>query len=200
MKLFGIGLSRTGTKSLAEALSILGFKTGHYDEGMAAIEQTPNGLDINLKAVAEWDALTDIPAAAFYQELDQAFPGSKFICTVRDKESWLVSIERHFMTNIQRYREGHGICADKASALREKMYGTTRFDTEVMSKIFDVHYGDVGAYFSGREHDLLMLDICGSATWEPLCSFLEKSVPEVSFPAMNVRSANFKPSEMEDLS
>ena len=34
--------------------------------------------------------------APFYAQLDRAFPGSKFILTVREKEAWLRSAEVHW--------------------------------------------------------------------------------------------------------
>jgi hypothetical protein len=44
---------------------------------------------------------------------------------------------------------------------------------------------DVNEYFSGREDDILYLDICGGEGWESLCKFLGKEVPDIPFPSKN---------------
>ena len=75
-KIWCLGLSRTGTTTLSEVLNRVGYRHIHYptDEQM---------LDMNN------DGCGDIPVIPVYKELDRRFPNSKFIYTIRDKESWL---------------------------------------------------------------------------------------------------------------
>ncbi|MFC1452265.1 sulfotransferase [Verrucomicrobiota bacterium] len=86
--MFGIGLGRTGTKSLTEALEQLGFRTKHCPRFF---------LDDEARPCIDWadfdshDALTDEGVALVYQEADRRYPGSKFILTMRDPEDWLRS-------------------------------------------------------------------------------------------------------------
>ncbi|MBL0299362.1 MAG: hypothetical protein IPQ21_19985 [Betaproteobacteria bacterium] len=46
------------------------------------------------------EALTDTPIPSFYRELDRRYPGAKFILTVRDMESWLLSCKRQFTAKL----------------------------------------------------------------------------------------------------
>jgi hypothetical protein len=79
-KIFGIGLSRTGTTSLHAALGILGYRSIHYPQ-----------LDRLYELVDDHDAASDTPVACSYRQLDARYPGSRFILTVRDFRAWLES-------------------------------------------------------------------------------------------------------------
>ena len=59
-KVFGIGLSRTGTRSLAAALSRLGFRAGHYDAALRAMTIADGEVVPDFDLIDAWEALTDI--------------------------------------------------------------------------------------------------------------------------------------------
>src|SRR5437667_405805 len=85
-KIFGLGLSKTGTTSLANALQILGYRT---KDNMGVVKYATDDLSsVDLEVVDANDALTDTPIPSFYRALDARYPGSKFILTVRDSEGW----------------------------------------------------------------------------------------------------------------
>src|SRR5690349_19921009 len=94
-KVFGLGLSKTGTSSLSEALNYLGIKTIHYPSDELTWRELRSG-NYRLTLMNEWQGAVDISVAPFYPQLDQAFPQSKFILTVREKEAWLRSCEQHW--------------------------------------------------------------------------------------------------------
>jgi hypothetical protein len=81
MKIIGVGLSKTGTSSLAAALNQLGFRCVHSWQAYA----------IGVQA-----AMVDGPAASRYRELDIMYPGSRFILTLRQREAWLESCRKHW--------------------------------------------------------------------------------------------------------
>lgn len=178
-KVFGIGLGRTGTLSLANALTTLGYHTGHFAEGLALLQFNDGLLGFDHNAVAQWDALTDVPVAVIYKELDRAFDGSKFILTVRDRDDWLSSLELHF-SKVDA-RTGPNDPTDRL-ALRKLAFGSTRFDSAVCSAAYERHVNAVTEYFHERPEDLLVLDICGGVDWHPLCEFLGEPIPNESFP------------------
>jgi len=182
MKVFGIGLSRTGTKSLTKALSILGYRSAHFDIGVKALRQTDNGLAFDYSLLTDWDSLTDIPAAAFYEALDKHFPQSKFILTIREKDAWLESCERHYYANHVPYFEKHNIEADIVLRLNCLVYGREIFDLEAFNMAYDSHVKQVRSYFQNRQSDLLIVNICAGEGWKPLCQFLDKQVPATPFP------------------
>ena len=89
-KIICIGLPKTGTSSLHRALEILGLKSVHYPHDEETVAQLRRG-DYRLKVLEENDAVSDVPIAAIYPQLDTAFPGSKLILTTREVDSWIRS-------------------------------------------------------------------------------------------------------------
>jgi hypothetical protein len=178
MKIFGIGLSKTGTSSLAHALEILGYRTKDYP---GIQRYTPGDLSSIDPAVLEnYDALTDTPIPSFYRELDRAYPGSKFILTVRDMDGWLHSCKKQFTVNhAKAMNEAH-------ERLFLDLYGTTVFDEDKFRAGYERFVQGVMAYFSERPQDLLILNVTGGEGWEKLCAFLGKPVPDMPFPKANV--------------
>lgn len=169
-KIFGVGLSRTGTSSLTYALRILGYSAKHFP-------QDP------LSMAKEYDALTDTTVARDYKKLDKLFPNSKFILTVRDMDSWLRSVEAHFLRNPVDTRE------EWVLQLREDVYKTRDFNRDLMQAAYSRHLNDVQLYFKERPTDLLIMDICNGEGWEVLCPFLSQKIPTEPFPQINVTSA-----------
>ena len=155
-KVFGIGISKTGTTSLNRALSILGYKT--------IMLATWNELGED-----DFEAATHEGIANNFQQCDRIWPGSKFICTLRSHEPWLRSLSRHHLYNF----------LTKGDRLRPT---GNRGQTVA---IYDAHMKRVAEYFEDRGRDLLYLDVCGGEGWEPLCRFLGKPVPSDPFPHVN---------------
>ncbi|HEY3324860.1 MAG TPA: sulfotransferase [Planctomycetota bacterium] len=169
-KIFGIGLSRTGTRSLTRALELLGFKAVHYP--------------VDLQEIEENDAATDIPVAAQYQELDRLFPGSKFILTLRERETWLRSCQRH-LTDPERVRALNALperAREYRLRIRQQVYGTTGFEPKAYTDAYERHLAEVRAYFAERRECLLEIDICAGEGWVRLCPFLERPMPKLAFP------------------
>lgn len=177
MKVYGIGLSRTGTTSLNKALEILGYNAfhfPHFDSFWGHIRIRGKFLD--------YDALTDLPVAIKYRELDRRFPGAKFVLTVRETEAWLSSCERYPAFSV----DSRPSQRPKFRALRQKIYGCDCFDRALFAQTSQRHYSQVVEYFRNRPQDLLILDIAKGEGWEKLCPFLGKPVPTSPFPRTNV--------------
>lgn len=49
-----------------------------------------------MSALERHYALCDPPIPILYEKLDQAYPGSKFILTVRNEDKWLTSVRNHW--------------------------------------------------------------------------------------------------------
>lgn len=188
MKVFGIGLSRTGTKSLTISLNQLGFNIVHYPNDTKTLQELMAG-NYNLSILQDCDGITDITTVSYYPQLDRLFPNSKFILTVREKESWLKGIEAHwhnkpvFDTNPEN--------EDKMRLrrfLRLAVYGTYTFNADRLAYVYDLHHKNVMDYFKDRPESLLVLNICGGEGWEVLCPFLERSILQEEFPVMSKKS------------
>ncbi len=167
--IFGCGLSRTGNKSLGNALKTLGYNPVKY----------PKSID-NLGTV--YDAAVDITVIAWLDQLDLKFPDAKWILTIRDMDSWLKSCERWFGRSLDD-------CSPTKQAylnhFRRIVYGTETFDPVVWQEVYHRHMERILAKFSERENQLLVINICQGESWDKLCSFLEKPIPEAVFPSIS---------------
>ncbi|HZU14651.1 MAG TPA: sulfotransferase [Chloroflexota bacterium] len=189
-KIFGIGLERTGTTSLTNALNWLGFSTVHYPEDETTRTEIYRHFSsgsnlIRLSLLDHCDALTDTPVCCIYKALDLSYPGSRFILTVRDKESWLRSrrkfAERWIAPRFKALGQDHPANA-YTRFIGDRLYGPYDYDP---SRAFDAYYADAIAYFKDREDQFLLLNICGGEGWDKLAPFLGVKMPEVPFPWLN---------------
>jgi hypothetical protein len=161
-KVFVIGLSKTGTSSLRQALKFLGYRVFKADMAL------PPGDD--------FDAATHEYVAANFELLDRRYPGSKFIYTVRSKDGWLDSVYRHWRTH-----EKRRIADRKMLTL---LYGLPNwgFDPEIFSAAYERHHARVMNYFLGRPRDLLVMNVCAGDGWGALSPFLGVPTPDAPFP------------------
>lgn len=178
MKIFGIGLSKTGTTSLAHALELLGYTTRDYP---GLVHYAPGDLSsIDAGLLASHDALTDTPIPSFYRELDARYPDAKFILTVRDAEGWLKSCKKQFTQKLaDKQNEAH-------NRLFMDLYGCTVFDEAKFRAGYARFVEGVEAYFADRPDKLLIMNVVAGDGWEKLCPFLGKPVPQQPFPKANV--------------
>lgn len=178
MKIFGIGLSKTGTTSLAQALTLLGFNTRDYP-GLS--HYAPGDLSsIDPAMLEEFDALTDTPIPSFYRELDARYPDARFILTLRERQGWLNSCKKQFTQKLaDKQNEAH-------SQLFMDLYGCTVFDEAKFAAGYDRFVEGVLEHFRDRPGKLLTLNVTGGDGWEKLCPFLGHSIPDVPFPKANV--------------
>lgn len=171
-KVFGIGFHKTGTTSLAAALKVLGYRV----TGPNWVERTDIGESVRHLArelAQEYDAFQDNPWPLLYREMDAAFPGSKFILTIRETEAWFSSVRRHF-----------GVAE---TPMREWIYGFgSPTDHEaIYVERYERHNREVVDYFRNRPGDLLVMDMTRGHGWQPLCEFLGVAIPREPFPHKN---------------
>jgi len=157
-KIFGIGLPKTGTSSLNQALIELGVSSQHDSSILEPLVRANQRAGRRLLEGIEETAICDMPVACYLETLDKQYPGSKFILTIREGGEW-----------------------DK-SWLRT--YGPYRFQRSIETQ--QEHIGRAVLYFKDRPGDLLIYDLCGGAGWEPLCDFLRVPIPDKPFPRENV--------------
>lgn len=184
MKVFGIGLNKTGGTSLCYALNCLGYNSIHSLKEMFDYSNEEFFLDTNI--INNFDAITDTPLPLFYKELDKAFPKSKFILTLRDNDSWLKSTKKHFSYTRAVIRKP--LRGEKLIKYLEKIYGKKVFDEEFFLKAYADHENSVRDYFKNREEDILYFNLCGGEGWEVLCSFLNKPLLSEDFPHKNKKT------------
>jgi len=193
-KLFGIGLAKTGTTSLAAALEALGFATLHY------VNPLTNDL-IGADDYYFFDAFADTPVCVDFERLFYTFEGSKFIYTVRDPRAW----ERSITAHMERHLDVHGH-ADLARKLRlrDQFWYGRRF-AEIDSSLFgnhadlrsafDTYDKRVRRFFEDKPAErFLEIDVSSGDGWGRLCRFLGVDVPAVPFPRLNSAPARARTS------
>ncbi len=185
-KVFGIGLSRTGTTSLSKALNILGIKTKHYPSDKRTFEELRKG-NYRLSVLERYQGIVDIPAAAYHAQFDKTYPESKFIFTVRELSSWLKSVEERWRIGQERFTT-----SKFAEFIQTCVYGTLEFNEDRLRYVYETHFRNVREYFADRPDDLLVMNICDGDGWEKLCPFLRLPIPDISFPHMNSGEENRK--------
>jgi hypothetical protein len=177
-KVFGIGFHKTGTTSLGAALEALGYATC---DGATAVREAVGHSEMMrllrerqlepIMSVAErFNGFTDNPWFMLFRELDERFPGSKFILTLRDERRWIESAVRYF--------------GQTDSDLRTWIYGIGRpvgNERRWLGR-YREHIQQVKAHFRDRRDDLLVVDWEQGGGWRDLAWFLGRSTPPQPFP------------------
>ncbi|UHD18858.1 hypothetical protein LT988_03385 [Thiocapsa bogorovii] len=176
-------MPKSGTSSLHEALKILGIRSIHYPDDRTTEEVRM--ANYRLSILERYDAVLDNPIPGIFAQLDEAWPGSKFILTIRPIEKWLESSRRAGFN--QAY------ATPKAGSVRDfqrvLLFGCSIFNENRYRWVYKTHHALVSKYFEGEKAgQLLTLDFGGGDGWEKLCPFLGYPVPDVPFPHANPRS------------
>jgi Sulfotransferase domain len=176
-KVFCIGEPKTGTQSLAAALRFLGFRHKGWDRDLWDEFERGDHAAV-YEAADRFESFDSGPWGALYKELDRRYPGSKFVLSIRDRESWSRSHERHFAADGEGQRQirPNFWIADYAAKRDE------------IVRRYEEKNADVIAHFADRPASLLVMDVCGGDGWERLCPFLGLRVPSRPFPHANPTS------------
>lgn len=177
-RIFGIGMHKTATTSLAAAFGILGYDSAHWLSPKWAFRLHQEMESRGRSPTLEWHyALCDLPIPLHFEALDKAYPGSKFILTMRDEDRWVRSVGNHWQQRKKEWdRNGH------SHKVHEALYGRTDFDEETFRKRYRAHNEAVIRHFMGRSGDLVIMHMDQGAGWRELCGFLGQPVPEQPYP------------------
>lgn len=184
-KVFVLGLSKTGTTSIGDALERLGYRRlGWRDiRSRHSCHTWANG---DLSALEDltryYDAFEDLPWPMVYREMAERFPSSKFVLSLRkDEETWLRSMDKHM---------GRGEWMPYA-----QFFGATKFqgNEETIRQSYRNHTQRVREYFQDKpERYMEMIIDDGDINWDVLCRVAQcpgGNVPTISFPKSNPASA-----------
>lgn len=160
-KLFIIGLPRTGTTSVSASLLTQGFKVAHTAYTKHTFELA--------------DVISDTPCFCDYQQLDQLFPGSKFVYLDRNIESWVPSMQMLLNKILLFMDKKPGKLSPVLQRCFRKIFqmGTaiTPLDGDHLRTCYLEHQVQVFDYFSSRD-DFLSIDISHGASFNQLLSFI----------------------------
>jgi len=174
MKVFGIGFQRTGNTSLWAALNMLGISTVKFPKQLY--------YDPDHPILNRYEGFTDNPIPLLYQKLDRRFPGSRFILTVREEQSWLKSVEWLYTIGAIKFYWNERLETDE---IHQALYGATNFDPKIFLERYRQHNRSAVEYFADRPGDLLVMEIHAGDGFAKLCPFLGLPAPRKPFPRRN---------------
>lgn len=200
-KIFCVGRNKTGTTSLKKAFQDLNYVVGDqrtaedlYDRNYFAREFAPI-----IAYCQSAQVFQDVPFSCphLFVALDQAFPGSKFILTVRDDaDQWYSSLTRFHAKlwgtdgappTADQLRAAPYIRTGWAANLIE-LYGTTDaepYHRETLIAHYERHNAAVREYFRYRPKDLLEINVSAPDSYQAFINFLGVRSPFDSFPWEN---------------
>ncbi len=165
MKVFGIGLNKTGTKTLGACFSMLGFKNKSYDFDL--LNAWSHGdIEPIIKTAGHYDSFEDWPWPLVYKELAIRFPDAKFILTLRkDTDTWFNSLCKHSLLT-------------GPTQARKIAYGFEMPNEHKQEHvlIYNKHYEDVIEYFKHNPNRLLVACWENGDGWDEVCTFLKLPV------------------------
>jgi hypothetical protein len=198
IEVIGAGFGRTGTLSLKIALEALGLdKCYHMMEVMrneshaAEWRKAARGEAVNWEALyTGYRATVDWPSASFWRELRAVYPEAKVILTLRDSQQWYTSV----MNTIWKFSSPAAgesrTQLDEAGMERSMMgdeiiwqgvFGGRMQDRDHVIECYEEHNQEV---IDTVPADKLLVYRPGDG-WEPLCGFLQKTVPDTDYPKVN---------------
>jgi len=199
-KYFCVGRNKTGTTSLKMAFEDLGFVVGDQREAELLTHQFyfAGNFEPIIKYCKTAQVFQDVPFSYpdTFKYLDAAYPGSKFILSIRnDAEQWYQSIvsfhTKHF---------GYGR-TPSANDLRNSTYakkgfmynvvrvhGTTDndpYNKEIMISHYNRYNQSVIDYFKDRPGDLLVVNLAEKGAYRRFVDFIGVQSPYPDFPWEN---------------
>ncbi|EUC33584.1 hypothetical protein COCCADRAFT_95630 [Bipolaris zeicola 26-R-13] len=216
LKVLSLGMTRTGSASITQALEMLGYQGVHH--GIQALS-SPLEWQLFNKACdsyfptlptytgapftrADWDilfgpyeAVTDM-GSFFAMQLIEAYPEAKVILVERDIDSWYDSMEEAIFSTTW------GMRADLIINMLGPLYGLNGGKTirkimlgfygvrnvHEMRRVAKDRYKQHYAEIRAAVPKERLLEFRLEDGWEPLCEFLDKEVPKVPFPTKNKRA------------
>ena len=147
MKVFSVGLPRTGNQSLRRALEIIGYKSVGHDN--------------NLQLLAGLEACVEVRYSI--KMLEKAYPNSLYIFTDRpNREEWFRSCHNMYPKVLSDWNPFWQL-TDWPAAYEERLNEIQELPKDRLL-IFNVFLNN----------------------WHPLCEFLNKPIPDVPFPKVDI--------------
>lgn len=174
MKLFCLGLHKTGTSSLKIALENEGFRVADFF-GVKDPDIGRTGLQDALAMVPEYDAFQDDPWHIYYREFHRKVPDARFVLLTRDSGKWYNSCLRHF--------------GGKTNEVRKLVYGADKSDPTGNREHWicckEEHERKVREYFSAYPDIFLEMDVTQGDGWDKLGPFIGHKPRSTRFPKAN---------------
>lgn len=205
MKIICAGYWKTGTKSLAQALKILGYKVYDYDDQYFELgdlwDKFFNGTVTDeeiYSSLKDIDVLIDGPTMAFWEEIYKVFPDAKVILTTRDEDSWYKSYQNMCDSNTTKlkFQIMMSLLLPAGYKFNRTLNGVLRFCNGIEPlypirprpnpRLFKLKYRKHNSYVLHRVAKNKLLVYESKYGWSPLCKFLGRdNIPAQDYPHKN---------------
>lgn len=191
-RIFCIGAHKTGSTSLENALSKLGYLNfarnehyrypcpGHAWDIKNQIESICKKL-LTDPDCQKYKVFSDSPFNLFnaFVQLNAHFPKSNFILTTRNSDEWFESV----------YRWSH---KRNHPSIYKAIYTKpiAHVNKEAIVQVYEQRNQRIRDFFQGTGR-FLEIDVCAGEGWETLCHFLGRKVVQEPFPHENKNPWHF---------
>jgi hypothetical protein len=183
-RVFAIGLNKTGTSSIREALALLGVAPipsarAVEREGLVYAVLRDGDHERALAFAERYRGFDDRPwnVGDMYRRLHERFPDSRFVLTVRDEERWWRSVS-HWVEHKSQVRDLYALHLGGGVLDRERFLAHYRAYRDAV----------LGYFAAAAPDQLLVMDPERGDGWQLLCPFLGLPVPDAPFPHANRQS------------
>ena len=181
VQVLAVGMPRTGTQSMHDALEILGYRTLHEAfrqvDGPSVDAGPHDAAEERFRAYPDYEALTE---SHYWRLYHKAHPTAKVILTKRDPDDWFRSIEAHVDAIHSRQETTDYRDIEQADREHERLFGS-RWP---LKTLWTERYIQHNLLVQATCEPLLIFDVTREG-WEPLCGYLERPVPDLTFPWRN---------------
>ena len=201
-KFFCIGRNKTGTTSIKKAFVNFGFSIGNQRIAENLMDDYFVGnFEIIIDYCKSAQFFQDVPFSYpnTYRYIDEAFPKSKFILTVRDSpEQWYNSLVRFHSKSfglgsapvLSDLKEieyiSKGWVYNNLKRLHKLNVDDNPYDREMLINHYNNYNNEILDYFKDRPDDLLVLNVSDTNSYKKLAEFVGVKINENdSFPWEN---------------
>lgn len=187
-KVFCIGRNKTGTTTLFDALQSLGYRMGdQLTAEKMLFDYAKRDFRNLVKYCRGADAFQDVPFSFPYTfiAMDQAFPDSRFILTVRDSpEQWYESMirfqskvhsEHNRLPTAEELQASTRVFPGFAYHTKKIVFNTPDddlYNRAALIHSYTMHNEMVQDYFRTTPEKLLVINVAAADGYQRLCDFL----------------------------
>lgn len=203
-RVFGVGVFKTGTTSLVNALDILGYKKRrvtegffpHYTGSQAMFDEQMtqrkledwSGAGSHLESIAhvldKSQCAADGPWLFLFERMDKWYPNSKFVLTLRSSTTAVVNSDLKMATRGSNFTF-YQILDMQRHRKYKLMYGHSIADFALLiARRYEIHVAKVRKHFEQRPQDLLEIVFRDESShpWHKISEFLGCPEPDQAFP------------------
>ena len=177
-KVFVVSLHRSATQSTDLFLRNAGLNSCHYPSVVDGVcyelkclgsETAPQKIVELLRPVFDaFDAFSDLPIPAIYEELDASYPDAKFVAVYRNSSDWVQSVRHHTRSrNLEIYER-----VLYWHYLHNRPVTLDDVSDDVLANVHQLHHEGLATHFNDR-NNFLIVDLADPNIGQKLSSFLD---------------------------